>query len=146
MKSIYIIILCAILPISIFAQPTSIHYKKENDFFMNVIYNPTFNLYQFLSIGLSSKNTELKDLNIYVNSAIVKGKCSELNVNISETYKKVKAAWKVFLDVENTDISAKGFGQYMITNSPYNPVAPRSCPNPELKHKLSIVPLKLEEY
>ena len=146
MKRIYVIFACVIMAISIFAQPKSIHYKKENDFFMNVIYNPTFNIYQFLVVGLSSKNTELKELNIYANSTIVQDKCRELNISISETYKKVKASWTVFLEVENTDISANGFGQYMMSNSPYNIYVARTCPNPELKHKLSIVPLKLEEY
>jgi len=127
-------------------QPKSIHYKKENNFFMNVIYNPSFSLYNFLVVGLSSKNTELKDLHVYVNSKNVQDQCRTLNISISETYNKVKASWNIFLEVENTDLSVYGFGKYMMEYSPYNLFAPRTCPNPELKHKLSIVPLKLKEY
>lgn len=145
-RLLFTLFLLVVTLITANAQPKSIHYKKENDFFMNVIYNPTFSIYEFLVVGLSSKNTELKALNRYANSTIVQDKCRELKVSISETYNKVNAAWKVFLEVENTDISANGFGQYMMNHSPYNIFAPRTCPNPELKHKLSIVPLKLEEY
>ena len=133
------------MTISIFAQPKRIHYQKD-DFFMDVIYNPNASLYQFLIAGLTSKNTELKDLHIYVNSKTVQDKCRELNVSISESYYKIKASWKVFLEIENTDLSYDGFGKYMIEVSPYNIFVPKTCPNPELKHKLSIVPLKLEEY
>lgn len=134
------------MTIPIFAQPKSIYYKKENDFFMNVIYNPDFSIYEFLKVGLTSKNTELKDLHIYVNSKVVQDKCRELNISISESYYKIKASWKVFLEIENTDLSYDGFGKYMIETHSHNIFAPRTCPNPELKHKLSIVPLKLEEY
>lgn len=133
------------MTIPIFAQPKSIHYQKD-DFLMDVIYNPNASLYQFLSAGLTSKNTELKDLHIYVNSKVVQDKCRELNVSISESYYKIKASWKVFLEIEKTDLSYYGFGKYMIETPHQNIFAPRTCPNPELKHKLSIVPLKLEEY
>jgi len=145
-RRLFAICLLVITFITANAQPKSIHYKKENDFFMNVIYNPSFSLYNFLVVGLSSKNTELKDLHVYVNSKNVQDQCRTLKIDISETYNKVKASWKVFLEVENTDISTDGFGKYMVTYSPYNIFAPKTCPNPELKHKLSIVPLKLEEY
>lgn len=128
------------------AQPKSIQYQKENDFFMNIIYNPSFSLYDFLTIGLHSKNTDLKELGVYLKSNNARTQCQKLNINITETYRKVKAAWKVFLEVENTDLSVNGFGKYMLDYSPYNIYAPKNCPNPELKHKLSIVPLKLEEY
>ena len=146
MKLLLVILLCVFSVIPIFAQPKSIHYKKKNDFFMNVIYNPNASLYNFLVVGLSSKNTELKDLNVYVNSKIVQDKCRELNVSISESYYKIKASWKVFLEIENTDLSYDGFGKYMIETHPHNIFVPKNCPNPELKHKLNIVPLKLEEY
>lgn len=132
--------------ISCYAQPKNIKYHKENDFFMNIIYNPSFSLYNFLTIGLNSKNTDLKELNVYLKSNNARAQCQKLNINMTETYKKVKASWKVFLEVENTDLSVKGFGKYMLEYSPYNIYAPKNCPNPELKHKLSIVPLKLEEY
>ena len=146
MKRLLVILLCVFSVISIFAQPKSILYKKENDFFMNVIYNPDMSLYKFLVVGLSSKNTELRDLNIYVNSKIVQDKCRELNVSISESYYKIKVSWKVLLEIENMDLSYDGFGRYMIETHSHNIFTPRTCPNPELKHKLSIVPLKLEEY
>lgn len=128
------------------AQPQSIKYQKENDFFMNIIYNPTFSLYNFLTIGLNSKNTDIKELNVYLKSHNAKTQCQKLNIDITEAYKKAKACWAVFLEIENTDLSVNGFGKYMIETSPYNIYAPKNCPNPELKHKLSIVPLKLKEY
>lgn len=128
------------------AQPKSIKYHKENDFFMNIIYNPSFSLYNFLTIGLNSKNTDLKELGVYLKSNNARTQCQKLNIDMTETYKKVKASWRVFLEIENTDLSVNGFGKYMIEASPYNIFVPKTCPNPELKHKLSIVPLKLEEY
>ncbi len=137
-----VLLIALICAVSCYAQPKSIHYKKENDFFMNVIYNPGFSIYDFLQVGLSSKNTELKELHSYLASNTVKEQCAKLKIDIRETYNKVKACWDVFLEVENTDLSYDGFGKYMT----YNRFAPQRCPNPELKHKLSIVPLKLEEY
>lgn len=144
-RSILTICLLVVAFILASAQPKSVHFQKD-DFFMDVLYNPNASIYQFLVAGLSSKNTELKELHRYQTSKVVQDKCRELNVSIIESYNKIKAAWKVFLEVENTDISVDGFGKYMMNYSPYNIFAPRSCPNPELKHKLSIVPLKLEEY
>lgn len=129
-----------------FAQTKNIKYEKEQDFFMNIIYNPEASLYTFLQVGLSSKNTELKELHRYLASNNVKEQCAKLKIDIRETYKKVKACWAVFLEIENTDLSYDGFGKYMMSYDAYNIFAPQSCPNPELKHKLSIVPLKLEKY
>lgn len=81
-RFLFTLFLLVVTLITANAQPQSIHYKKENDFFMNVIYNPTFSIYEFLVVGLSSKNTELKALNRYVNSTIVQDKCRELNVSM----------------------------------------------------------------
>lgn len=141
-----IILLLLIQTSFCYAQPKSIKYQKENDFFMNIIYNPTFSLYNFLTIGLNSKNTDIKELNVYLKSNNAKTQCQKLNIDMTEAYNKAKACWKVFLEIENTDLSVNGFGKYMIETSPYNIYAPKNCPNPELKHKLSIVPLKLKEY
>lgn len=114
---------------------------------MNVIFNPDANLYKFLVVGLNSHNMELKDLNRYLNSQRVQKKCNELNLDIRETYNKVKACWKVFLEVENTNLDS--FGQYVMDCHPNNIYLwqiQQNCPNKKLQHKLRIVPLKLENY
>ena len=146
MCAIYILLSTFGLSMPVVAQPRNLHYEKENDFFMNVIYNPTFSIYDFLTVGLNSKNTDLKELHIYQKSKNATSQCRKLKINMTIAYNKVKASWKVFKEVENTDLSSNGFGKYMMSYSQYNIFAPKNCPNPELKHKLSIVPLKLEIY
>lgn len=67
--------------------------------------------------------------------------CKELGLDITTTYSKIKKAWDIFLQVENTDLEE--FGKYMIDYDPNNIYAPK-CPNPELKRKLKTVPLKIK--
>lgn len=95
---------------------------------------------------MNSRNTQLKAKSIYINSQKAKELCAAQNISVSVAYDKIYASWLVFLEIENTDISFDGFGKYMMNYHRDNLSAPRNCPNPELKHKLSIVPLKLERY
>lgn len=146
MKKVILIIVALCASLMTNAQPKSIYYEKEYDFFVNVITNPTSRLYDLLWAGMNSKNTLLKDKSIYVNNQEAKEMCAKLNISVSVAYDKIYASWLVFLEIENTDISINGFGKYMINYHRDNLDRPRTCPNPELKHKLSIVPLKLEVY
>lgn len=136
--------------VSVYAQPKSLYYEDEpktEDFFMDVIYNPNANLYNFLILGLNSHNTELKDLNVYLRASNVRKRCQELNIDITESYNKIKAAWNVFCEIENTDLNS--FGQYVMPyhqNNIYLKQIQQNCPNKKLQHQLWIVPLKLEKY
>lgn len=143
-KTLFVMIVAMLSIQNIYAQPKSIQYEKEYDFFMNVVRNPTYRIYDFLVFGLNSRNAQLLDYVKYYNSNKVKNICQELNIDIYNTYKKIKAAWNILLEVENTNLDE--FGKYMFEYNKDDIFAPRNCPNPELKHKLSIVPLKLENY
>lgn len=138
---------------SAFAQyPKSTKYKKENDFMVAVLNNPTFSLFDFISVAeMHERNTQFLDESTYTKSNFIVNKCKELYGSFNSqtfhtTYMKVKAAWRIFLEVQNTDVSYKGMGKYFVKHDMFDTDAPRNCPNPELKHKLSIVPLRLENY
>lgn len=144
MKKIFATLATLLLTLSAYAQPTSVRYEKEHDFFMNVLANPTFRLYDFLRVGLSSKNMEFLEYSVYCNSSNAQEECQNANVDMLTAYKKVAAAWRVFLEIENRDISE--VEPFMLSFHRNNYLAPRVCPDPELKYKLSIVPLKLVDY
>lgn len=136
-----------------FAQyPKSTNYKKENDFMVAVLNNPAFSLFDFIRVsGLHERNTQFLDENTYTKSKFIVNRCKELYGSYSSsifhtTYMKVKSAWKVFLEIQNTDVSYEGMGKYFMKYDMFDTNTPRNCPYPELKHKLSIVPLRLEEY
>lgn len=148
---ILILLLCGIS--IVFAQiPKSTNYKKKNDFMVAVLNNPTFSLFNLISIGgLHERNTQFLDESSYVKSNFIINKCKELqgqyNAQIFHAiYQKVSASWKVFIEVQNSDLSHNGMGKYFMKYDMFDTSAPRHCPYPELKHKLSIVPLRLEEY
>ena len=148
---ILILLLCGIS--IVFAQiPKSTNYKKKNDFMVAVLNNPTFSLFNLISIGgLHERNTQFLDESSYVKSNFIINKCKELqgqyNAQIFHAiYQKVSASWKVFIEVQNSDLSHNGMGKYFMKYDMFDTSAPRDCPYPELKHKLSIVPLRLEEY
>lgn len=155
LKGIATLILGLCIVFFTFAQaPKSTKYQKENDFMLNVLYNPTFSLFDFISVGLHERNTQFLDENTYMESNKVINKCKELYGSFDKgtfhtIYLKVKASWKIFLEVQNTDISYDGMGKYFMKYDMFDTdrlYRQRNCPYPELKHKLSIVPLKLEEY
>ena len=146
-----ILVLC-VVSIAFAQYPKSANYKKENDFMVAVLNNPTFSLFDFISVAeMHERNTQFLDESTYTKSNFIVNRCKELYGSYSSsifhtTYMKVKAAWRVFLEIQNTDVSYEGMGKYFMKYSMFDTSAPRSCPYPELKHKLSIVPLKLEEY
>lgn len=149
-----IVLLFLLCGISIvFAQvPKSVSYKKGNDFMVAILNNPTLSLFDLISIGgLHERNTQFLAESSYTKSNFIINKCKELcgqyNTQTFHTiYMKVSASWKVFIEIQNSDVSYEGMGKYFMKHDMFDTSAPRNCPYPELKHKLSIVPLKLEEY
>ena len=153
--SIVLLQLCFLtVAFSQFNPPKSIHYKKEHDFMLTVLFNPQFSLYDFITVGINEKNTHLRDEYTYSKSEKVINKCKEFygdkynEYTLHATYMKIKASWKVFLEVLNYSIEDMHLAMYT-PPSDYILFTTRKiddCPNPELRHKLSIVPLYLEEY
>lgn len=125
------------------AAPRSINYEKENDFLLNVLFNPQFSLSDFILVGLTPHNTVLKDKNYYFGDNKAVNKCSELNITVDEAYSKAKASWDVYLELERRGIDENSIGKYVVTYSPNDIFAPKNI-DPEIKHKLSIVPLQLQ--
>lgn len=150
----YIILIFLLCGISIvFAQvPKSASYKKKNDFMVAVLNNPTFSLFDFISVAeMHERNTLFLSESAYTKSNFIINKCKELygqyNAQTFHTiYMKVSTSWKVFIEVQNCDVSYNGMGKYFMKHDMFDTDTPRNCPYPELKHKLSIVPLRLEEY
>jgi hypothetical protein len=46
--------------------------EKQNDYFLNLLSNPTFGADDFSQVGLSIDNTSLQDKNVYLNSNYIK--------------------------------------------------------------------------
>lgn len=122
------------------------NYQKENDFMVAVLNNPSFNLYEFITVaGLHERNTQFLTESQYQATNYIKNKCSEMNItNFHIVYVKVHKAWNIFKEVQDTDVSFDGMGKYFYKYSMWDVTKPTSCPYPELKHKLSIVPLRLQ--
>jgi hypothetical protein len=116
--------------------------EEKTDFFMAVVLNPNFCLYDFLCVGLNAKNTELRSVSEYNASNYARIECQKRGLDIFTTYNKVKKAWPIFLQVQNTDV--KEFGKYMVEYDKSDIFAPK-CPNPALKQKLKTIPLKLDD-
>lgn len=142
MKRIISIIICLILlsTLELSAQPKSINYKKEHDFFVLVVGNPNHSIGDFLCYGVRSSNTELRSFEFYSNNKYCQKLCNEAGINMRTAYDKILACWKVLLIIEDQD----WFPAYHDWD-PYDTMRPRSI-DPVLKHRVSIVPLKLEEY
>ena len=138
------------LPNVMFAQPQTTNYQKENDFVVAVLNNPSFSIYDFLTVsGLNERNTQFLSEDRYHKSKFVQNKCKELYGQYTyskfhDVYRKISASWKIFKEVQYTDLSYNGFGKYMVKRGMFDTSTPRNCPNPELKHKLSIIPLQLK--
>lgn len=147
----FILLICMVSSISA-QSPKSTKYKRKNDFMVAVLCNPTFSLFDFISIAkMHERNTQFLDESKYTESNFIISKCKELYGSFNSyafhiTYMKVKAAWEIFLEIQNTDVSYNGMGKYFVEYDMFDTDAPRSCPYPELKYQLSIIPLRLEEY
>ena len=126
--------------------PSSVNYEK-NDFFLNVIYNPSFSLCNFKDVGLNESNTSLADEETYQKAVSTKAEYRKKLIatlgksdrsTIHTAYLKVKAAWNVFREIQYSKQCVD------ISYSSHNIFAPTM--DAELRHKLSIVPLKLKYY
>lgn len=159
MKKILLLTIMMLYTMFLFAQsrplningsqpPRTIEYKEEeHDFMLSVCSNPNLRLYDFLWVGYSEKNTKLLPMNEYRDYVCVRKQCQDKYGKFSESkyqkiYKKVSASWKVFKEVQYINVDE--WLLYMAEWKPNNQLAPR-CPNPQLRHKLSIVPLKLDD-
>lgn len=138
MKRIIFIIILIILSITVNAQPSSLNYKKS-DFVGIVLSNPDFSLGDFLSCGINSKTYRIGKWEVYQNNAAYQNWCRSKGLNPYETYKKIKASWEVLLIIEN-----QNWEDAVVGWAPNDIFAPRV--DPELRHRICIVPLKLKEY
>ena len=107
--------------------------SRENDFFLNVLYNPKFSLRDFRILGLNAKNTSLKDYSSYINNAKAQKKCRELGISICDAYNKVMKAWKIFLEIQNVG------DEYLVNYHKNDIFAPKL--DPVILKKLQIIPL-----
>lgn len=142
----FLICFLFILINKVVAQPSSIEYEKK-DFLFNVLWNPTFCLEDFREVGLTSNNTELKSMNYYLNSNdnLFHSKMIEVigsdDITARKTvYNKVAASWRVFKEIQSAGGTSHNWYSYGYQSPKYRNTSL------ELRHKLSIVPLKLTEY
>jgi len=125
------------------AQPKSIEYEKQ-DFFLNVLANPNFSLCGFKDVGLNETNTSMQTESTYMN-ADYSGKFHKYMLEAfgkddyntrKNAYRKIVASWRVFKQIQYRKECIH------VHYSQYNIWAPTI--DAELRHKLSIVPLKLD--
>lgn len=138
MKRIFFSIILIVFSIAVSAQPSSINYKKS-DFVGEVLSNPNFSLGDFLSWGINSKTCRIGNWDVYQKNEAYQNECRSKKMNPYETYKKIKASWEVLLIIEN-----QNWEDAIVNWDQNNIFAPRV--DPELRHRVHIVPLKLKEY
>ena len=130
-----------VLPFFLMAQQ-----KKENDFMVASMNNPSFCIFDFLSVSkLNSRNTQFLTEAEYRNSKFIQRKVTEYygqynDQKFHEIYVNVSNAWRIFKEVENTDISYDGMGKYMMKRDYFDTRRTESCPFPDLKRKLCVIP------
>lgn len=129
-----------------FAQPKNVNYEKQ-DFLLNVLGNPTLCLEDFRDVGLNETNTSLEPASIYLNtksqyfhSLMIKAVGKDDYNTRKVVYNKVAAAWRVFKQIQYAGGTRRLGSAYNIFDTRYKETSP------ELRHKLSIVPLKLTKY
>ena len=131
--------------------PKSIHYEeKKYDFLLNVLGNPKANLYTFYIVGFNERNIEFHDEIKYSQDQETINTCKELygeeynEHTFHSIYMKVKASLNVFLEI--LQYSEDEISLEMMPDMARSLLRKGEKTNPELRHKLSIVPLYLEEY
>ncbi len=134
---LFISFLCFTTTIAI-AQP-----QEKQDFFLNVLANPTFCLEDFRDVGLNSSNTSMQPESEYLNaknqkfhSLMIQALGKDDYNTRKATYKKVVASWRIFIEIQN----AGGTCRYSKSNNIWDNRAKNT--SAELKQKLSIIPLK----
>ena len=111
---------------------------EDNDFLLNVIYNPHMSLGAFIEVGLSTRNTSLRPKEAYRHPKILQILESH-NFDLDKSYDKVKAAWHIFEEICKYD------RKYLnaILHEPYkDDIFALRVHNPALKKKMNIIPLK----
>lgn len=145
MKYLFICLFLLGSSLQITAQPPSnIEYKKH-DFLLNILANPDVNLCKFKDLGLNESNTSLSPENIYLNAKtqdihnfMIKAIGKDDYRTRKMVYRKIAAAWRVFKEIQYRNECVD------VSYSQHNIWAPKI--DDELRHKLSIVPLKLNNY
>ena len=144
MRKLVLLIIAFFLSNVLFAQS-----QKENDFVVAVLNNPTYSIYDLLVLDLNESNTQFLSENFYQKTKYIQNKCKELYGQYTyskfhDIYRRISASWTIFKQVQYTDISYNGMGKYMMKYDPFDSRVPK-CPNPELKKKLSIIPLRYNQ-
>ncbi len=137
--------LCLLANLAV-AQPKSVEYEKK-DFLLNVLWNPTFCLEDFREVGLTSSNTELRPMNDYLTSKMPELHSQMLKVMGKDdyntrkiVYNKVAASWRAFKEIQYAGGTCYNGYSYGYESPKYKSTSL------ELRHKLSIVPLKLTKF
>ena len=132
-----ICLLLALITLSCASAQTDSSIK--HDFFLDVLFNPSFNLYDFYLVGHRSSNTRFLPESSYQNSKRASNKCKELGISVHDAYTKIQSAWKVYLTIQNTN---KNYAARVMSVYSGNNIFAPECPDPALKRKFQIIPLK----
>ena len=139
-KHLFVLFVIALPFLSIAQQ------KKEYDFMVASLNNPSFCIYDLLTVcNMNSRNTQFISEAEYRNSNFIHRRVAELCGQYNEQifhniYVHVSNAWAIFKEVENADLSYGGMGQYMMERSYFDTRRTQRCPYPELKNKLCLIP------
>ena len=115
---------------------------KENDFFVTVINNPSYRIYDLIMIaGLNSYNTQFLTEQEYASSKFVRKNYTPANFH--RTYSKLFKAWKLFQKCQNYDLNNEEIKSYMYDYSIWDVNKPNinQASNPQLIRALKVVPL-----
>lgn len=79
--------------------------KKTNDMFLNLIYNPTYNVLDFMDMGLDAENTQILPFDEYRNNEQVKARFTDKDGLLHENAMRqaYDISVKMYNDMANTD-------------------------------------------
>ena len=79
--------------------------KKTNDMFLNLIYNPTYNVLDFMDMGLDAENTQILPFDEYRNNEQIKAKFTDKDGLLHENAMRqaYDMSVKMYNDMANTD-------------------------------------------
>ena len=145
MKRTFLLSLMVIVSVLVLAQPKTVEYQKENDFMLLILDNPKVSIRKFILCGISTKNTQFLSEERYRNSKAIQRLCREVTGQFSvnhfhKIYKKAEASYKVLNEMQNVD------SRFLIEVDMFDYLGQSyQKEHPEIMHKLSIVPLKLDD-
>ena len=129
------------------AQPKTVDYKKEHDFMLLVLENPKVSIRDFLRIGCNEKNTQFLSEEQYKQYRVIQRLCKERTGSYTaqsfhKVYQKVAVSWKVLREMQYIDRGLLWDPDPFDYLDPYYQYREE---HPEVIHKLSIVPLMLDD-